>query len=66
MAKKLEAVWMGEAIKHAAGGQLNAQLKKAAVQFVDLYASIKWILPTKKSSPKFFVRLSTKASQPGK
>ena len=28
MAKKLEAVWMGEAIKHAAGGQLNAQLKK--------------------------------------
>lgn len=38
MAKKLEAVWMGEAIKHAAGGQLNAQLKKAAVQFVDLYA----------------------------
>lgn len=36
--QKLEAVWMGEAIKHAAGGQLNAQLKKAAVQFVDLYA----------------------------
>ena len=49
MAKKLEAVWMGEAIKHAAGGQLNAQLKKAAVQFVDLYTPVSYThltLPT--------------------